>query len=70
MRCGVIHLQIQYILESSVRFDGDTNNVNLRTFIASRNTQHQEEQGILSIIQCQETESLPQAGNCQTTNIQ
>ena len=65
-----LHLCIQYILETSVRFDGDINNVNLRTVLASRNNQRQEEQDILSTILCQATESLPQAGNYQTTNIQ
>ena len=40
---GDIHLRIQDILETSVRFDGDTNNVNVLTVLASRNTQRQEE---------------------------
>ena len=50
-------------------FDGDINNSNLQTVLASRNTQRREEQVILSTIRCQATESLPQAGNDQTTNI-
>ena len=57
-------------MKTSVCFDGDTQNVNLQTVIASRNTQHLEEQVILPTIQCQSTESLPQAGNDQTKNIQ
>ena len=69
MRFGDLHLRIQDILETSVKFDGDTNNVNLITVIARRNTQFQEEQVILSTIRCQATESLPQADNDQTTNI-
>ena len=69
MRCGDLHIWIQDILETSVRFDGDTNNVNIRTVLARRNTQRQEEQFILSMIRCQATESLPQAGNDQTANI-
>ena len=70
MRCGDLHIQIQDILETSVRFDGDTNKFNVRTVLASRNTQRQEEQVILSTIRLQATESLPQAGNDQTKNIQ
>ena len=66
MRCGALHLRIQYILETSVRFDGDTNNVNLQTVLANRNTQRREEQVILSTIRCQTTESVPQASNYQT----
>ena len=69
MRCGDLHLRIQDILETRVLFDGDTNKVNVRKFLASRNTQRQEEKVILSTIQRQATESLPQAGNDQTTNI-
>ena len=69
MNCGDLYLQIQDILETSVCFDGDTNNVNLRTVLASINTQRQEEQVIISRIQCQATESLPQEGNDQTTNV-
>ena len=69
MRCGDLHLRIQDILETSVRFDGDTNNPNLRTVIARRNNQLQEEQVILSTIQCQATKILPQSGNDKTTNI-
>ena len=69
MRCGDLHLRIQDILETSFRFDADTNNTKLRTVLASRNTQRQEEQVILSTIRRQSTESLPQAGNDQTTNI-
>ena len=38
-------------------------NVNLRTVLASINTQRQEEEVILSTIRRQATESLPQAGN-------
>ena len=67
--CGDLHLRIQDILETSVRFDGDTNNVNLQTVLAIRNTQHREEKIILSTIRSQANESLPQAGNDQTTNI-
>ena len=70
MSCGDINNRIQDILETSVRFDGDTNKFNVRTVLASRNTQRQEEQVILSTIRRQATESLPQAGNYQTTNIQ
>ena len=66
---GNIHLWVQDILETRVRFDGDTNKFNIQTVLASRNTQRQEEQVILSTIQRQATESLPQAGNYQTTNI-
>ena len=69
MRCGDLHLRIQDILEMSVHFDGDTNNLNLRKILASRNTQRQEEQVILSTIRCQANEILPQAGNDQTINI-
>ena len=69
MRCGDLHLRIQEILETSIRFDGDTNNVKLRTVLASRNTQRLEEQVILSTIQYKVTESLPQSGNDQTTNL-
>ena len=69
MRCGDLHLRIQDILKTSVRFDGDTNNVNLQTVLASRNTQRLEEQVIIPTIQCKSTESLPQAGNDQITNI-
>ena len=69
MRCGDLHLRVQGILETSVCFDGDKNNPNLQTVLTIRNTQHQEEQVILSTIQCQVTDSLPQAGNDQTTNI-
>ena len=69
MRCGDLHLRIQDILKTSVRFDADTNKFNVQTVIACRNTQRQEEQVILSTIQRQATESLPQAGNDQTTNI-
>ena len=50
-----------------VWFDGDTNKFNVRTVLASRNTQRQEEQVILAKIRRQATESLPQAGNDQTT---
>ena len=67
MRCGDLHLRIQYILETSVRFDGDLKKFSV--FLASRNTQHHEEKVVLSTIQRQSTESLPQAGNDQTTNI-
>ena len=69
MRCGDLHIRIQDILETSVRFDGDTKNVNLQTVHAIRNTQRLEEKFILSTIRCQATEILPQAGNDQTTNI-
>ena len=64
-----VHLLVQDILETSVRFDRDTNKFNVRTVLASRNTQRQEEQVILSTIQPQATESRPQAGNDKTTNI-
>ena len=70
MRCGDLHLWVQDIPETSVRFDVDTNNPNLQKILASRNTQRREEQVILSTILCQENESLPQAGNDQTTNLQ
>ena len=70
MHCGDLHLQIQDILETSFLFDADTNKFNVRTFVASRNTQRKEEQVILSTIRRQATKSLPQAGNDQTTNIQ
>ena len=70
MLCGDLHLLVQDILETSVRFDGDTNNVKLRTVLEIRNTQRQEEQVIRSTTQCQATESLPQAENDQITNIQ
>ena len=69
MRFGDIHLRIQDVFGASVRFDGDTNNTNLRIVIASRNTQRREEQVIISTIRCQATEILPQAGNGLTTNI-
>ena len=69
MRCGDLHLRIQDILETSFQFYADTNNTNLRTVIASRNTQRKEEQVILSTIRRQATESLPQAGNIQIINI-
>ena len=69
MRCGDLHLRIQDILETSFRFDADTNKFNILTVLAIRNTQRQEEQVILSTIRRQATESLPQAGNDQTTNI-
>ena len=69
MHFGDLHPQIQDILETSVRFDGDTNSVNVQTVLASRNTQRQEEQVILSMIRRKASESLPQAGNDQTTNI-
>ena len=41
MRCGDLHLRIQDIMETSVRFDGDTNKFNVRTVLASRKTQRQ-----------------------------
>ena len=66
---GNIHIWVQDILETSVQFDRDTNNPNLQTVIASQNVQSQEEQVILSTILCQVTESLPQAGNDETTNL-
>ena len=69
MRCGDLHLRIQDILETSFRFDADTNKFNIWTVLASRNTQRQQEQVILSTIRRQATESLPQVGNDQTTNI-
>ena len=69
MRCGELHILIQDILETSVRFYGDTNNTNIQTVLESQNIQRQEEQVILSTIRCQATESLPQAGNDQTANI-
>ena len=68
MRCGDLHIRIQDILETSVQFDVDTNNTNLQTFLASLNTQHREKQVILVTIRCKMTESLPQAGNDETTN--
>ena len=69
MRCGDLHLRIQDILETGFQFDADTNKFNIQTVLASRNTQRQEEQVILSTIRRQVTERLPQAGNDQTTNI-
>ena len=69
MRCRDLDLRIQDILETSFRFDEDTKNVNIRTVLASRNNQRQKEQVILSTIRRQLTESLPQAGNNQTTHI-
>ena len=69
MRRGDLHLRIQDILETSVRFDGDRKKFNVRTVLARRNTQRQEEKVIISTIQRQATESLPQEGNDQTTNI-
>ena len=69
MRCGDIHIWIQDILETSVRFDGDTNKFNGLIVLARINTQRQEEQVILSTIRRQATESLPQAGNDKTTNL-
>ena len=67
---GNIHIWVQDILETSVEFDGDTNNPKLQIVLASRNTQLREEQVILSTIQCKATESPPQAGNDETTNLQ
>ena len=69
MRCGDLNLRIQDILETSVPFDGDTNNPNLQTVLAIRNTQRREEQVILSMIRFKATESPPQAGNDETTNL-
>ena len=69
MRCGDLHLRIQYILETSVCFDGDINTVNLRPVLASIDTKRREEQVILSTIRCQGTESIPQSANDQATNI-
>ena len=66
---GNIHILVQDILERSVRFDVDQNNLNLQTVIARQNTQLQEKQVILSTIQCKNIESLPQSGNDQTKNI-
>ena len=63
-----IHLRIQDILETSVRFDGDTNNPSLQTVLAIQKIQCREERFILSTIRCKWTESLPQAGNDETTN--
>ena len=60
---GNVHLWVQDILETSVQFDGDTNNPNLQTVLASLNTQRREEQVILSTIRCQETERLSQVVN-------
>ena len=56
-------------METSVRFDGDTKNPNLQTVLEIQNTQRREEQVILSMIQCKATESLPEAGNDETTNL-
>ena len=67
---GDIHLCVQDILETSVQFYGDTNNPNLQTVLASQKTQRREEHIILSTIQYKATESLPQAGNDETTNLQ
>ena len=66
---GNIHLWVQEILETSVLFDGDTNNPNIQIFIASQNNQRREEQVILSTIRCKVTESFPQAGNDEITNL-
>ena len=65
-----MHIWVQDILETSIQFDRDKNNLNLQTVLASRKTQLREEQVILSTIQCKATESLPQAGNYETTNLQ
>ena len=70
MRCGDLHLWVQDILETSVLFDGDKNNLKLEKVLASRNTQRQEEQVILPTTRCKATESLPEAGNDETTNLQ
>ena len=69
MCCGDIHIWVQDILETSVQFDGDTNNPNLQTSLAIQNTQRREKKFILSTIRYQGTESLPRAGNDQTTNL-
>ena len=69
MRYEDLHLRIQSILETSVCFYGDTKNVNIQKVLKIRNNQRQEEQVILSTIQCQAPESLTEAGNDQTTNI-
>ena len=45
------------------------NNTNLKTVLVIQNTQRQEKQVTLSIIQFQKTEILPQAGNDKTTNL-
>ena len=66
---GNIHLWVQDILETSVQFDGDTNNPNLQTVISIRNTQLREEQVILSTIRFKATESPTQAGNDETTTL-
>ena len=66
---GNIHLWVQDILETSVQFDADTNNPNLQTVLASQTTQCGEEQFILSTKKCKATESPPQAGNDETTNL-
>ena len=70
MYCGDLNIRILDVLGTSVRFDVYKNNANLNRLLASRNTQRQEEQVILSTIRRQSTDSLPQAGNDQTTNIQ
>ena len=64
-----IHFWVQDILEMSVKFDGDRNNTNLQTVLTSRNTQHRGKKFIISTIKCKKTESLPQAGNNNTTNL-
>ena len=69
MRCGELHILIQDILETSVRFYGDTNNTNIQTVLASRNTQRREEQIIISTILCQVTGSLLQERNDETKKI-
>ena len=69
MHCGDFNIRIQDILGTSIQFDGYKNNANLNRLLASRNTQRREEKDILSTIRYQATESLPQAGNDQTTNI-
>ena len=43
---------------------------NPKKVLAIRNTQRREEQVILSTILCKATESIPQAGNNETTNLQ
>ena len=69
MHCGDFNIRIQDVLGKGIQFDGYKNNSDLNRLLAIRNTQHQEEKVVLSMIRCQATESLPQAGNDQTATI-
>ena len=65
----IYHIWVQDILGKSVQFYGDQNNPNLQIVIAIRNNKRQEKQVILSTIRFKMTESLPKAGNYETTNL-